>query len=154
MSKTKLFILISLCLVLFSGYVNAETKKVAGRSTTNVAGSWIVNGTPDPQSGIPQFVNFSTMTKDGSIINIDPLDGTGVGEWKKSGDHKYSVTFRGFTVIDGQSMHYRVRGEIQLGKGGNQFDGEFVTDIFDPDGNIVFSVPGTIHAERFKVEKF
>ena len=88
----------------------------------------------------------------GNIINVDPLDGVGVGQWRKKGK-TCSVTFRGFTKIDQQSYVYKVRGEVVLSKDGKTFDGPFVTEIFDADGNVMFAVPGTVHGVRFGAEK-
>jgi hypothetical protein len=145
MSKVKFYVLPLLVTILLLTVQN----KTAHAGSNRIAGTWIVNGTFDPESGLPPFVNIVVFTTHGTVVNVDPVDGTGVGQWQKIGDHDYSVIFMGFTVIDGQSLMYRVRSQSQhLSESGNEFNAPFTTEILDGNGSIMFSVSGTVHAVR------
>src|SRR5262245_54599027 len=64
-----------------------------------LAGSWVVYVTPAPESGLPPFVNLTSFTKDGRMINSSPTDGAAVGEWIKTGSGQFASTFMGFTQV-------------------------------------------------------
>src|ERR1041384_4521006 len=60
-----------------------------------LAGSWIVQVTPDADTGIPPFTNLASFAEDGRLVNVAP-DGSGVGEWRKDPKNKFALTFLAF----------------------------------------------------------
>lgn len=108
-------------------------------------GTWQVVGTPDPASMVDPFVNFSRISQDGDMVNVDPIEGTSVGNWAYIGAGQYAVTFHGF--LPG-GLHFKVEGLVHTVQGGDQFTGPFVTDVMDPGGNVVFSFGGTVTGTR------
>jgi hypothetical protein len=122
------------------------------RNTQTIAGSWTVRGTPAPESGIPPFVNVASATKDGRLVNVDPFLGTGVGEWEKTENRRFAVTFMHLTTRNGQPIGIKVRSRFELDRDGKEFEGPFTTEIFDSNGNLTGSFTGWVQGVRFDVE--
>jgi hypothetical protein len=110
-----------------------------------LAGTWEVAGTPDPSSMVDPFVNLARISRDGSIVNVDPTEGAAVGEWRRVGPRTYTVTFYGFFP---GNLRFKVEGLVELSHGGNRFSGPFVTELSDSSGNVVFSFGGEVDASR------
>jgi hypothetical protein len=120
--------------------------------THSMVGSWQVNVVPDPTTGVPPTVNFSVMTEDGMIINVNEKGLAAVGQWERLADSEVATTFRGSEANDGQSVRYRVMSTVALGADGLSFSGPFSTDIHDTDGTLLASVSGSVQATRMQVE--
>jgi hypothetical protein len=119
---------------------------------SSLAGFWVIEGFPEPGSGVPDFVNLATMGKHGEVINVDPIEGTGVGGWKKVSPQQYAVTFTGFIVDGGSTVRYIVSSTVTVS--GSHFHGPFRTEVLDLDGNPLFHFEGTVNAERQAVQPF
>jgi hypothetical protein len=124
----------------------------ADRDARSLAGSWIINITPAPETGVPPFVNYSAMTKDGRLISSNDAGHTSVGEWSRTAGNQFAVTFMGSEVSDDQTTPYKVRSTVELSQDGEEFTGPFITEVFDADGNVIFTRTGTIQATRIHVE--
>jgi len=109
-------------------------------------GTWEVVGTPDAGSMVDPFVNLARIDADGGIVNVDPSEGTAVGDWKYLGTGHYAVTFHGF--LPGGALRFKVEAVVLVSPGGSQFGGPFVTDVSDGSGNVVFSFGGEVQASR------
>jgi len=156
-SKTALVVvaIIAVIALVVAGVslVYAQSSLKGGeRDADSLAGSWIINVIPDPAIGVPPFINYSVMTGDGRVINSNESGHVSVGEWIRTAVNRFAVTFMGSDVSDGQLSPYKVRGTVELSQDGEEFTGPFVTDIFDADGNLVFTITGTIQATRIHVE--
>ena len=66
--------------------------------------------TPAPESSIPLFVNLTSFTKDGRMINSSPTDGAAVGE--------------DFLLL-------KVRATVEVNTSGDTFMGPFQTDVLN-----------------------
>jgi hypothetical protein len=127
------------------------------------AGLWVVEGHPDSESGIPDFVNLATITRSapgsgyaakGQIVNLDPVEGAAVGGWERIDQHTYAVTFTGFLAADGATLRIVVHATVALQADGDSFSGPFRTEVLDLEGNFVFSFEGTVSATRQPIEPF
>jgi hypothetical protein len=127
------------------------------------AGLWVVQGHPTAESGIPDFVNLSTITRaapgsgyaaKGQVVNLDPVEGAAVGGWKRIDQTTYAVTFTGFLLADGETLRIVVHATAELDADGNHFSGPFRTDVLDLEGNVVFSFEGTMSATKQPIEPF
>jgi hypothetical protein len=114
-------------------------------------GSWIINVVP-VNPPMPAVVNFSALTSDGLLINSNETGSASIGVWTKTGSRQYSATFTGLQVMGSQTFRYKVRGTLELSRGGEALDGPFVNDIFYADGSLFLTVTGTVHAARMHVE--
>jgi len=124
----------------------------ADRDARSPVGSWIINIAPDPETGVPPFVNYCANTKDGRVINSNEAGHTSIGEWSRTASNQFAVTFMGSEMSDGQTTPYKVRSTVELSQDGEEFTGPFVTEVFDAAGNVIFTITGTIQATRIHVE--
>jgi len=156
-SKTGLVIVAIIALIALiaagASLVYAQSRLTAAEPDAHsLAGSWIVTVTPDPETGVPPFVNYAAMTKDGMIIGSNETGHASIGVWTRTAGNQSATTFMGFDTMDGQIIQYKVRSTVELSRDGEEFTGPFVTEIFDADGNTLFTVTGTIQATRIHVE--
>jgi hypothetical protein len=122
-----------------------------------IVGAWFSTVTP---TVIPRFVGLGTFTADGGLINTSslslgtPLESPGHGRWVRTGRRTYDVTF--FTIsADAAGNHTvtsKVRAKLTLSADGNEFNGVFQVDVFNPDGGLLGSDTGTIRSRRIEVE--
>lgn len=113
----------------------------------SIAGTWRLMGNPEPTCGVMPFVNFTTITRGGKLINADPEVGTGLGEVRRVSHSKYEANFQGFISSGGPTLVYRVEGELIL-QNFHHFTGTFTADVADLSGNVLCSYGGTIAADR------
>lgn len=112
-----------------------------------IAGHWRLMGHPEPGCGAMPFINFTAITRDGHMVNVDPMVGTGVGEVRHTWKKNYKARFHGFIVNGGTTWAYEVRGDLSLDHA-NQFSGTFATNVADLSGNPVCTYNGTLVANR------
>ena len=126
----------------------------AGGVGPKLAGVWETVGTPDPNTCLPPpstapFVNVSTIGLDGTVTNVDPDVGTGVGGAYRVRGKRYVLGFFGFlSPAPGVLLRYEVQGRLKLVNRGH-FVGRFRTIFSDPNGigpDCVFE--GTIEGHR------
>lgn len=141
-----LFVIVSLL-----AYQNPYGRSALAAPSSPV-GTWKVTIQPDPASGAPGFVNYSTVTSEGLIVNADNLGVVGLGVWEKSGKNQYAVTFRELFLENGQQRIAKIRSTIKLSSDKESFSGPFTTEIFDQDENLLFSASGMVSAVRVHVE--
>jgi hypothetical protein len=111
-----------------------------------IAGLWEIEGTPDGAPG-PAFTNLVSISKEGSLTNIDPWFGTGLGQWQKQGGNLYSISFTHY-FLDGESVgEVKVTATAQLSADRQEFHGIFLTEI-SIGGVPVDSFEGTVVAVR------
>jgi hypothetical protein len=148
------FALITAMQMSLAGMSEAHGKAKEGRTLT---GSWTVDATPAPETGMPHFLSLATATRDGGIVNSNSpgehATSSGHGRWIRTRSGEFAITFI--------HMHYdatgqfagtlRVRASVTLDGDGNGFSGPFKTDIFDAGGNLLLSFGGTVSATRISV---
>ena len=124
----------------------------------DIVGAWFVNVTPTMQS---PFVGLITFNDDGNAIETNALtlasslESPGHGQWIQVKHRRYALTFVNLEVNPDGSFAGtgRVRSQIQLEPGGDEWRGTFEVDIFDPDGNVLFTDSGTVSGTRIAVKK-
>jgi hypothetical protein len=74
--------------------------------------------------------------------------------WKKTGRPHYTLNHF-YLAWDptSNSLHDRVqiREEIDLDRSGDEQSGTVTIDDYDPEGNFLFHIEGTVHATRITV---
>lgn len=129
-----------LAIILMSGFIGNDAN--AAGFVPKLAGAWQIVGTPDLSSFNPAgcgpaepFNNLVSIGRDGSVTNVDPLVGTGIGDAYRSGWNRYTVGFFGFiNAGPGGILTYEVQGTIKQPNLG-EFAGKFRTTITDPAEN-------------------
>ena len=147
MSRTT--VLVSLCLF----FVIGSPAAYANNGTKVISGTWEISGNPEPTCGVGPFVNLASISRDGTMINVDPLVGTGVGEVHRLGGKKFGVGFFGFINDGVVILRYEVKGRLTLINRG-EATGTFTATISDPSGAPICAYDGTLAATRLVPDLF
>jgi len=162
--KTFLTFILTGMLSVFAGAATAQTESAPDNESNQIVGSWLVTVTPE---GAPvPFRGLITFTQDGGVIasaqgdvlldappGVPPVATAGHGAWVRTGQ-TFRFTFRQIfynadgTYAGGAKISHRVR----LNAGGNGWTGSLSVEIYDADGNVVFSGTGTETAVRIRAE--
>lgn len=160
---------LSICLVVMGGVVSQLHGQQNDRNEPQLQGSWdvTITTTPNPPFAIP-FRILRTVGADGvvdaySFPAITPTSGplinsAGHGSWKKTGPREYSVTVEYFQLnpsaagYDKLDSIGKVRETIKVSPDGKSYSSVFKTDIYLPDGTLVFTNPGETEGRRIQVE--
>ena len=109
-----------------------------------------------PFNTVETFHSDGTFAEDSLLDYIPPQGPPGRGLWAKTGEGEFSVTHYGVIVgaiSDAQLQGtYRVRSKLATNQTGDQFSGIGKIEIFDPSGNLVFSVDAPVTARRATLE--
>jgi hypothetical protein len=87
--------------------------------------------------------------------NVDPRQGNVcLGAWKEGAPQTFKLTHRVWLYdTNGNFQGTGVLSEtLTLGDRGDSHSGSFTLDFYDPSGNFLFKVPGTIVGERISPE--
>jgi hypothetical protein len=126
----------------------------SGPARQTLKGAW--NVTIDFQGVIPTCSAPSLMTRDGGVIAnaCAANESPGYGQWVRTGNNEFAVTFVGLEYGPGGGANgsYKVRAKVSIGNDSQEFIGPFQTDMFDLDGNLIFTVTGTVTGRRVVVE--
>ncbi len=80
-----------------------------------VAGHWLIEGTPSPGSPQSPFVNVATLTDDGQVVNVDPDVGTSVGGWRRiRGREAYDQSLQPAQLVDQVVRHPQLERFVAL----------------------------------------
>jgi hypothetical protein len=111
-----------------------------------LGGLWEIEGTPDGAPE-PAFTNLARMDKDGTMVNIDPWFGTGLGQWEKVGAKSYVVGFTHY-FLDAEGVGtVEVSSTLNVADDNLSAQGEFLTTI-SIGGVPLPSIGGTVAATR------
>jgi hypothetical protein len=121
----------------------------------SLQGAWNVtvsfDGVPQPICTAP-----SLNTGDGGVIagGCSLAESPGYGQWVRVGNGEFAITFVGSTYDAGGAINgsYKVRAKVKVSNNVQAFSGPFRTDVFDLNGNVVFTTPGTVAATRIVIE--
>jgi hypothetical protein len=113
-------------------------------------------------NSLAPFVATETFHSDGTFIEnsladyIAPQATPGQGLWALTGNGEFTLTFYGVligSVSDPQFQGtYKVRSKLTTNEVGDQFSGPFKIDIFDANGNLLFSLDGNAQGRRAALE--
>lgn len=121
-----------------------------GHDKQRILGTWLAE--VSPADGEP-FQAMVTFSPGGGLVETESTNpGTALGSWESRGRGRVAFTFQGFQfdaegAPAGRSV---VRSEVIVR--GDTFSGPFEVEVFDPQGNVVFSGRGTATATRFRVQ--
>ena len=138
----------------------------------HLSGSWAMTITAVEPPGLPPFKGLITFTRDGEVIEtrrlyvpatpFGPLLETpGHGAWRRSGPGRFAVFFQFLLQAapnnpifpNGEDLGTdNIRLQIAPDSSGDSFTGTFVSQVKDPDGNVVFEARGNVAGSRIRVE--
>lgn len=132
--------------------VNSGANAASARQPVNVFGA---------RTQAP-FIAVETFHTDGTFIETSltdfqpPAGSSGQGLWAKTGTREFALTFYGVTIGDVTSPQlqgtYKVRSKLTLSLTGDEFDGPFLIEIYDPSGALAFTVEGTVQGRRARLD--
>jgi hypothetical protein len=126
----------------------AQNKKVKG-----LAGSWDVAATTPTQGSFNVFISFFD---DGNVIADEPgsEESSGHGNWSATGGPNVAYTFKSVFGNANQQVlaSLKVVGTLQYNVAQDNWTGPFKIEVFDPNGNLVFSDRGTFTGTRIAIE--
>jgi hypothetical protein len=136
----------------------------------DVVGSWSGTATSTTVP-LPPLRTLFTFGADGTVNEsrrlyvplspLGPLLATpGHGAWRKTGRNEYSATIQ--LLYQGTAEHPTAPGQVigsetvryrlLLVNGGRRLQGVIEVEVKDAAGNVVFLGPGTLEADRIRVE--
>jgi hypothetical protein len=136
----------------------------SGKKST-IVGSWLLTvNIPDNAPPFDLFKALWCLTGDGILVasaqgDITPTPfpaaTSAYGAWAQRGGRQFAASFISvlYDVQSGENMgSFKLRQTITLNDSGDEWNGPFKLNVFDPDGNVVAVVNGTAHAKRITVE--
>jgi hypothetical protein len=140
--------------ILVSWAVFAFSANTSSADGQTFAGAWNVTIAFDD----PVLVGCTTPslnTKDGGIVaqGCDVSESPGYGQWRRIDNDQFAATFVGVNFGapgTGITGTYKVRATLVVS--GDTFSGPFLTEIFNLDGRLLFSVTGSVTGQRIEVE--
>ena len=139
----KATLLVSICLA----FMLAATPATAGANVNKIKGTWEVAGNPEPTCGVGPFVNLVSIARGGTLVNVDPELGAGVGEVYRIGGKTFAAGFFGFINTGQAILRYEVSGKLKLVNDG-YMTGTFTAVLLDPAGQPFCSYDGTLEGTR------
>jgi hypothetical protein len=118
---------------------------------TTIVGLWHIRFLVGDQQIQEAFQIWNAGGTEVHNPNVDPRSGSlCLGAWKEAAPQTFKLTHRvWFWSTDGVFQGTGNLSEtLTLGDRGNYHSGSFTLDIFDPLGNLVAEVPGTVVGER------
>jgi hypothetical protein len=118
---------------------------------TSIVGLWHIRFLVGDQTIQEAFQIWNTGGTEVHNPNVDPRTGNiCLGAWKEAAPQTFKLTHRvWFYDVSGNFQGTGNLSEtLVLGNRGNTHSGTFTLDIYDPFGNLVAEVPGTVVGER------
>ncbi|MDX1557067.1 MAG: hypothetical protein R3212_13635 [Xanthomonadales bacterium] len=139
-------ILKTLTISAFCACIAVTGSAFAAAGTHKIAGIWEFAGEPDGTCGAPPFVNYTTISNDGTMINLDPTEGTSAGRihWVPGGG--YVARFFGYIANTG-GLQFEVVGSLSLADQ-DTLMGSYTVDLSAPDGTLLCAWGGNITGTR------
>lgn len=149
-SLNRAFILI--LMIALVGWSTTSFGQADDNSGQSLQGAFNVTVTFD-DPGLQGCVGPTMNTADGGVMaaGCSLAEGPGYGQWVRISRGTFAVTFvgQGFDLPTGAiNSTYKVRATLAWTTGQNQFAGPFVTDIYLPDGTLVFTATGVVTGDR------
>ena len=118
---------------------------------TSIVGLWHIRFLVGDQQIQEAFQIWNAGGTEVHNPNVDPRTGNVcLGAWKEAAPRTFKLTHRvWFYDVSGNFQGTGNLSEtLVLGDRGNTHSGTFTLDIYDPSGNLVAEVPGTVVGER------
>jgi hypothetical protein len=126
-------------------------------------GTWVVQEALDPATvppgGSPNFTRLETYGAGGGFVATNNGPGAGgppsQGNWVAVGHRQFALTELrlGFDAANVFTGTTKIRSELTIDKGGDEFTGSVQVDIFLPNGTLLpFHPAGTFHGTRLPIE--
>jgi hypothetical protein len=117
----------------------------------SIVGLWHIRFLVGGQTIQEAFQIWNTGGTEAHNPNVDPRGGNiCLGAWKEAGSRTVKLTHRVWSYdANGNFLGtINLNESLVLGDRGNTHSGSFTLDFYDPLGNFMFQVPGSVVGER------
>jgi hypothetical protein len=124
--------------------------------SNSIVGLWHVTYTDTTNRGVPFYEAFDMWHSDGlefENANLSPIESNiCMGVWKLMGHNirLYHVGWS-FDATGSPTGIFTINETNTVSVDGNSYTGTFAFKQYDPDGNLIFEIDGTIDATRITV---
>ena len=144
--------------------VGGSTAGQAEPPRNALVGSWLETatfppGTRPPIKALSTYHEGGTLvvSDQGSVTTASPMPGVftaGHGVWKHLEKREFAYTqIELISDLSGNLVgDLKVRGKLTVSSSGNEYTGSSFAEIFDTEGNVLFSVEVTNTAQRIQLE--
>jgi hypothetical protein len=121
---------------------------------TSIVGLWHIRFQVGDQTIQEAFQIWNTGGTEVHNPNVDPRSGSiCLGVWKEKAPRTFRLTHRVWSYdVSGNFLGtINLTETLVLGDRGNTHSGSFTLDFYDPSGNFLFEVPGSVIGERISI---
>lgn len=110
-----------------------------------------------PFTGVEAFHSDGTVLELSLTDYIPPQATPGLGLWERTGEGEFAVNF--YAVLIGSTVNpefqgtYKVISKLTTNNKGDEFSGPAKIEIFDPAGNLAFTLDATAQGRRAVIER-
>src|SRR5262245_12650075 len=145
--STALFTLFALAGVAARAQDTNRFDRQSKDAKNDLVGTWASMMTPPAYSGVPAFPGFFTFTADGNLIAtqsggaLPALGNPQLGLWESNGGRQFTITYflqdfdSNFLQIGSEEEH----ASVTLNAAGDKFSGIIDANVYDLQGNVLFS---------------
>jgi hypothetical protein len=122
---------------------------------TSIVGLWHIRFQVGDQTIQEAFQIWNLGGTEVHNPNVDPRTGSVcLGTWKEAEHRTFKLVHRVWSYdVNGNFLGtINLSETLILGHKGNTHSGSFTLDFYDPSGNFLFQVPGSVIGERISVE--
>ena len=141
--------------VQVSGEAANIRPEIASKFAQMIQGQAAAN-TQAPFTGVEAFHSDGTVLELSLTDYIPPQATPGLGLWERTGEGEFAVNF--YAVLIGSTVNpefqgtYKVISKLTTNNKGDEFSGPAKIQIFDPAGNLVFTLDATAQGRRAVIE--
>jgi hypothetical protein len=121
---------------------------------TSIVGLWHIRFQVGGQTIQEAFQIWNAGGTEVHNPNVDPRSGNVcLGVWKEAAPRTFKLTHRVWSYdVSGNFLGtINLTETLVLGDKGNTHSGSFTLDFYDPSGNFLFEVPGSVIGERISI---
>jgi hypothetical protein len=123
--------------------------------STSMVGLWYIQFTIDGSVIQDAYQLWNAGGTEVHNPNVDPRAGNVcLGVWKRGGHGIYTLAHRVWNYdTNGNFLGtIKLSETVTLGKGGDSHSGSFTLDFYDPSGNFLMELAGSVTGQRISVE--
>ena len=137
-----------------SSVQNASAVASDNAVNTSIVGLWHIRFQVGDQTIQEAFQIWNTGGTEVHNPNVDPRSGSiCLGVWKEAAPRTFKLTHLVWSYdVSGNFLGtINLTETLVLGDKGTSHNGSFTLDFYDPSGNFLFEVPGTVVGERISI---
>ncbi len=138
-----------------SNPIQSNSTSSGDNSGKSMVGLWHIEFTVGGQTIQEAYQLWNAGGTEVQNPNVDPRTGNVcLGVWKHAPHGAFKLAHRVWNYdANGNFLGtIHLSETVTVGQGGNTHSGFFILDFYDPSGNLVLELPGSVTGERISVE--